>query len=189
MIAACRTYLTQRLEGLLLRDGVTHPYTSNPENIFFDDLPRDYLKDHNYAVCCLALQDRNKKSGKLIGKTRTLGEHPHYTFQRRRFTRGILFRCLLYGPADELWPATGTGLVEQFTQSVAEHKVIADADNSVIRIEPQEAVRPWDGGVEMDRKLRRPRMAIVRVSFDGGVQTVTTMPIIPSVEIVPIIGS
>lgn len=103
------------------------------------------------------------------------------------FTREVMFRCLLYGAsADDLWvSAGGTGLVEQFLQGVAEHKVIGDSDDSAIRIEPQDCARPWDSGVEMERKLRRPRLAIVRVLFSGGVQTTTTLPIIPDITINP----
>jgi hypothetical protein len=157
--------------------------------VFFDDLPLDYLKDHDYAVCCLPLQDRSKKNGKLIGKTRTLGDQPKYTFTRRRFNRELMYRCLLYAPsATELWgDGTFIGLVEQLNQAMCEHKLIADTDNSAIRIEPQDLARPWDSGVELERKLRRPRLAILRVLFIGGQQTTETQQIATDVTITPLV--
>lgn len=192
MMQACRTYLDERLAGLTLAGGLVKPfYPATPEvpatNIYYDELPLDFLKDNDYAACCLPLQDRNKPYGKLIAKTRTLAPQPLYTLNRRRFTREIIFRCLLYAKtADDLWGTTGyIGLVEQFSQAVADNKFIADSDNSAIRIEPQDAARPWDSGVELERKLRRPRLAIVRVLFKGGIQTAKIQSIIPDFTLVP----
>lgn len=198
MILACQTYLNARLTALVLPGTHTVPYIAvdpvipaNPvRNIFYDELPLDFLKDHDYAVSCLPLQDRSKRNGKLIAKSRILLPSPIYTLTRRRFNREILFRCLLYAKtADELWgSASGSGLVEQFQQALADHKLIADSDNSAIKIAPQDTARPWDSGVELERKLRRPRLAIVRVLFTGGLQTTTALPIIPDVTITPHIG-
>jgi hypothetical protein len=205
MFIACQTFLTARLLELLLADGHTHPYRvdapavpDNPAvpgnqgvpavqgNIFFDELPLDFLKDNDYAACCLPLQDRKKKYGKLIGKARILGEHPKYSLTRRRFERELTFRCLLWAPAAELWSnGTVTGLAEQFDQLVAQYKVIADADNSVIRLEPQDSVRPWDSNVELQKKLRQSPLAIVRIQFTGGLQKVTAVPIATEVTINP----
>lgn len=189
MIAACRTFITARLQEMRLPDGITAPYReADPgKNIFFDELPLDFLKDNDYAVCCLQLQDRSKPYGKLIAKNRTLGAQPAYALTRRRFTREVIFRCMIYAPTAELlWEEVAyTGLVEQFNQAIAGHKVIADVDNSAIRIEPQDSARPWDTGVELGRKLRRPRLAIVRVLFSGGIQTTETQPIIPDITFVP----
>lgn len=192
MMGACRTFLTARLEELLLADGLTRPFRSADPggNIFFDELPRDFLKDNDFAVCCLPLQDRTTRLGKLIGRVRTLGAAPKYTLTRRRYTREILFRCLLHGPADDLWGrGAAAGLVDRFLVALAGHRVIAASDDSVIRVDPQEATRPWDSGIELDRKLRRPRLAIARVRFSGGIQTTADMPIIPSVEIVPLVDN
>jgi len=196
MMQACRQYLTARLQELLLQDGVTAPFRpADPDTpgdlgtIFFEELPRDFLKDNDYAVCCLPLRDANKRHGKLIARSRTLGDEPQYTLTRRRFSREILFRCLLYGDAEALWGTEGfKGLADQFSQAIAECRVVADSGNSAIRVEPQDAARPWDSEVEKDRKLRRPRLAIVRVRFDGGIQTTRVQRIIPSVEIIPKIG-
>lgn len=190
MMPDCRTFLTARLEELLLGDGMTRPYRSAAPgaNIFFDELPRDFLKDNDYAACCLPLQDRSRRSGKLIGQARTLGAAPKYTLTRRRYTREILFRCLLYGPADELWGSGANGgLVDRFLQGVARHRMIADSGNCAMLVDPHDAARPRDAGTELDRKLRRPRLAIVRIQFTGGIQTAADMPIIPSVTIVPLV--
>lgn len=193
MKRACIQYLTERLEQLTGPDGVSLRYraaadvvTGAVQNTFFLDLPRDFLKDNDYAVCCLPLQDRIKPYGKLIGKQR-LADKSAVTLTRRRFTRDVLFRCLLYAPNDaELWgTANQVGMVDKFIQDVTEHKWLIAGDNSAIRVEPQEPTRPWDSAAEDDRKLRRPRLAIVRVLFSGGVQTQTTQAFIPSFTITP----
>jgi len=208
MILACRTFLTARLKELLLPDGVTHPYSDgilpppaegeepDPEavppvrDIFFDELPIDFLKDHDYAACCLDLRDATKKSGRSIAKARN-EELTELTVTRRRYDREILFRCLLYAlRPDDLWgTASYTGLVEQFYNVIAEHKWIADSDNSAIRVDPQDVARPWDTDEEMDRKLRRPKLAIMRVEFAGGIQKTATQPLITGVEITPSIAT
>jgi len=188
MNIACRTYLTARLEALTLPGGV-HPYVAgdedHPGNIFFEEIPLDFLKDNDYAACCLQLRDASTRHGKLIAKARNAGKTA-YTFTRRRYRREVTYRCLLYvAQAVELWGSGTAGLVEQLQQSIAANKIIAGSDNSAIRIDPQDAARPWDSDVEQQRQLRRPRLAIVRVQFSGGIQVIEEMPIIPSVEIVP----
>jgi hypothetical protein len=190
MMRACQTFLRERLEELTLRDGVTSPYRGDDrdpgKNIFFEDLPHDFLKDADYAVCCLPLKDNNKKYGKRIAVTRTLGASPQYEIATRRYLRELTYRCLLYGPGPEIWgDETHTGMGEQFGKAISNYKVIADEDNSAIKIEPQELARPWDTDVEMERKLRRPRVAILRVLFIGGIQTGTTVEIINGIDIVP----
>ncbi|MDD5106046.1 MAG: hypothetical protein PHC49_10565 [Desulfuromonadaceae bacterium] len=200
MLLACQKYLSDRLTGLLLADGYTTPYRGDDpgRNIFFDELPRDFLKDNDYAVCCLPLIDRSRKFGKLISSIRTAAVEVEgeptilakYTRIRRRFTREITFRCLLYGLAgEEIWGSgESIGLAEQFQQGVSDHKLFADADNSAILVEPQEIARPWDSDVEMARKLSRPILAIVRVQFLGGIQKTATTPIIPGVTITPTVS-
>jgi len=195
MKAACIKYLTDRMEALLARDGETLPYRvavsddELPANLFFDELPLDFLKDNDWAACCLPLQDRTKKMGRLFA--RGLNEDKtEFTLTRRRFSREILFRCLIYAPtAVELWgDGEHVGLVDQLVQAVAEHKYIAAGDDSAIKVEPQDLARPFDSAVEQDRKLRRARLAIVRVLFTGGVQVTATLPVITSVEFVPSVG-
>ncbi|MDD2853534.1 MAG: hypothetical protein PHY09_16740, partial [Desulfuromonadaceae bacterium] len=183
--------------GLLLADSSTHPYRGDEpdRNIFFEDLPTEFLKDNDYAVCCLPLIDRSRKFGKLISSVRAAAVEAEgeptvpakYTRIRRRFNREITFRCLLYGlSGDELWGSgESIGLAEQFQQAVSDHKLFADADNSAILAEPQEIARPWDSDVEMERKLSRPILAIIRVEFKGGIQKTDTTPIIPGVTITP----
>lgn len=186
MIQLCKQFLIARLQELTLPDG-TRPYTGDEyvRTIFFGDLPRDFLKDNDYAVAALPLVDRNRKNGRLIGKSRDTVAKTE-TLIRRRFNRELLFRCLLFAPGDDLYGTDGyTGLVEQFGQAVAEHHHILDADNSVILIEPQDSARPWDNETELGRKLERPPLGIVRVQFSGGIQTSRTRALIPSVTITP----
>lgn len=186
MNQACMTFLTARLKGLALPDGSKPFHQDEPlPSIYFQELPRDFLKDNDYAVCCLPLIDRNRKNGRLIGKSRDL-EAKTETLLRRRFDREIMFRCLLFAPADDLYgTASYTGLVEQFSQAIAEYHHILDVDDSVILIEPQDTARPWDNEQEQGRKLDRPPLGIVRVQFNGGIQTSRTRALIPSVTITP----
>lgn len=193
MMEAVKTFLSGALQGLLLPDGGTAPYREadpevpgDPGTLFFEELPRDFLKDHDYAAQCLPLQDRKKPSGRLIGRQRNEAATA-YTFVRRRYRREILFRCFLYAERfEQLWGAPGyRGLVEQFEQAIAGTRVIADVGNNAIRIEPQDAVRPWGAEVQADRLRRRPHLAIVRVQFSGGIHTTAQVPIIQDVEIAP----
>lgn len=155
-------------------------------NIFAGELPRDFLKDHDLAAQFLALQDRRRWDGRLIGRQRDAAALK-YVFTKRRFRREILMRCFLYAPRyADLWGEVGyTGLVEQLDQAIARFRVIADQENNAIRVEPEEAVRPWNSDTEADRQRRRPQLAILRVRFIGGIQTTAEVPIIPSVEITP----
>ena len=187
MIQSCRQFLTDRLTDLLLPDG-SKPFKVEAvgppaiaATIFFQELPRDFLKDNDYAVCCLPLIDRNRKNGRLIGYSRDQVAKTE-TLLRRRFNREIIFRCLLFAPAADLYgTASFTGLMEQLGQAVAEYHHILDTDNSVILIEPQDSARPWDNETEMGRKLDRPPLGIVRIQFSGGIQTSKTTALIPSV--------
>ena len=193
MMHACRAYLTHRLLGLILSDGYTLPYAdercAEPRNIFFDELPRDFLKENDYAACCLPLRDASRRFGKLVGKSRS-ADKTAYALIRRRYTREVTFRCRLYAAtAEELWgTATRPGLVDQFQQGIAEHRQFADRGGSVIKVDPQDTARPWDTATELERKLNRPALALVRVQFSGGIQTVTELPLIPDVTITPLVG-
>ncbi|HOS77604.1 MAG TPA: hypothetical protein PLL15_06135 [Syntrophales bacterium] len=187
MILTCRTFLTARLKELLLPDGTTHPFSYGPaRNIYFEELPLDFLKDNDYAAVCLDLRDTHKKSGQVIAKSRNEAL-TELTVTRRRYDRVILYRCLLYAlRPDDLWGAGEyIGLTEQLGKRIADFRWIADSDNSAIRVTVQDQARPWNADEEMDRKLRRPKLAIVRVEFAGGIQKTETQPLIPSVEITP----
>jgi hypothetical protein len=187
MMQPCRQFLTDRLKDLLLPNG-TKPFKVEAvgppavaATIFFQELPRDFLKDNDYAVCCLPLVDRNRKNGRLIGYNRNTVAKTE-TLIRRRFNREIIFRCLLFAPAADLYGTAGfTGLMEQFNQAVAEYHHVLDSDNSVILIEPQDSAQPWDSEQEQGRKLDRPPLGIVRIQFSGGIQTSRTTALIPSV--------
>jgi hypothetical protein len=195
MIQACRQFLIDRLQGLTLPDGYSKPYTALEPNrtLFFRDLPRDFLKDNEYAVACLPLVDRSRKNGRLIGKSRTIipateteARQCSQTLLRRRFNREIVFRILLFAPEDDLWgTAEYTGMVEQLQEAVAGYHHILDSDDSVILIEPQDIAKPWDSDTERERLLNRPPLGIVRVQFNGGVQTGRTEALIDGVEFNP----
>lgn len=197
MMPAIKIFLTGLFQDLLLPDGVTAPYlpadtltVNDPGTIFFGDLPRDFLKDHDFAVQCLILRDKKKKEGRLIGRQRDLAA-TEYTFTRRRYRRDLLVRCLFWAPRPEDLEGEDDyiGLVDQFEQAVIKTRVLADAGNNVIKIELQDSVvRPWDGETREDRPKRRPHLALVRIEFSGGRHTQETVPIIQSVEITPALG-
>jgi len=188
MIPACRQFLSARLAELTLPDGYSRPFVAvEPgRTIFFGDMPRDFLKDNDYAANCLPLIDRSRRFGRLTGRTRDLVART-ITLQRRKYSREILFRCLLFGPADELYGTSDRdGLMDRLQQSVAGYrKISAIGDGSAIRIEPQDLVRPWDSETELGRKIDRPPLGIVRIQFVGGLQTASTIDLIPSVTINP----
>lgn len=190
MIETCQTFLADCLSKLrqsndlpAYRYGAV--YASEEVNVFFGELPRDYLKDHDLAVQCLLLQDRQKRSGRLIGRQRS-ADCSQYTFTRRRYRREVLYRVLLYaGRYEELCGGSGyIGLVDQLQQVITEApRVLADAGNNAVRVTLQDTVRPWDSEIAGDRQKRRPLPAIMRIEFTGGIHTTTTTSIIPSVEI------
>lgn len=185
MIEAAKSFLKLRLKEILIPDGVTPAYTD--DDIFFGNMTRDYLKDHDFAANCLILQDRKKKDGRLILKERN-AENTYYTVTRRRFKRTVLFRCLLYAASyTDLWGEAGfTGFVDQFEQKVAEaDRVIPDSQNRAIEINLHDAIRPWDADIALRQVKKRPHLAISRVEFTGGIYTTTSVPIIPSIEIAP----
>ena len=185
MIDVCKTFLTARIKEILMPDDLTPAYTDS--NIFFGNMTRDWLKDHDYAVNCLMLQDRKKKDGRLIARERNV-DCTYYNFTRRRFKRTVLFRCLMYAAQfTDLWGSTGfTGFVDQFEQKTTEaSRVIADSNNRAVRIELHDAVRPWGGDEEKGRLKRQPRMAISRIEFTGGIYTTFSEPIPPSINITP----
>lgn len=197
MMPAIKIFLTGLFQDLLLPDGVTAPYlpadtltVNDLGTIFFGDLPRDFLKDHDFAVQCLVLRDQKKRDGRLIGRQRNL-EATNYTFTRRRYRREIMVRCLFWAArsADLEGEDDYIGLIDQFEQAVIKTRVLADGGNNAIRVELQDSVvRPWDGEITTDRQKRRPYLALVRLEFIGGRHTLETVPIIQSVEITPAVG-
>lgn len=181
MRATIKTFLTARLMALELSRNQAPPYRR--ETIFFGDLPRDYLKDNDYAAQCLVLQDRLKRDGRLIGKAANAGKTA-LTLTRRRYRREILVRCLFYAATyEDLWGTpTRLGLVDQFEREMAKYKALADAGNNLVQVELQEAARPWNSDAEADRIKRRPHLAIVRIGFVGGLQATSDVPLIQSVD-------
>jgi len=177
MINAIQTFLTDLCKALTLETGAA-PYTD--ALIHFAELPRDFLKDNDYAVCCLCLQDRKKKDGRIISRIRNVA-CTDYTFTRRRYRRELLYRCFLHAQNhDELWRAGG--LVDQFEQAITACRLLADANNRAIQIELHDSARPTGAGAEKDRQKKRPYTAIIRVGFSGGIYTSWTTPIIPSID-------
>ena len=195
MMPACRQFLIDRLQGLLLLDGYTKPFMrANPNRtIFFQDMPRDFLKDNDYAVDCLPLIDRNRRSGRIIGRVRTRTaatedqpEKWHQRLIRRSYDREIMFRVVVYAPPVELYGTdTAAGLMDRLHQAIAGFRTITASDNSAITVDPQDSARPWDSNAEMGRKLDRPPFGIIRVQFRGGIQTDKVESMITRVEINP----
>lgn len=180
MIETVQAFLTQHLKSLQLVDD-SQPY--GDDQIHFDELPRDFLKDNDFAACCVRLQDRKKKDGRVISRERT-ADCSHYTFTRRRYRREVLYRCFLHAASyDELWRSDG--LVDQFELAIAKFYTIADGGNRAIEVELHEAVRPSKAQIESNRERARPHVAIVRVEFIGGIYTQWTAPIISSIEFTP----
>ena len=189
MTNAIKTFLTDCLVGCWLPRLLVDPYRNGEAgSIFFGDLPRDWLKDNSFAAQCLVLQDRKKHDGRLIGSARNV-TRTSLKLTRRRYSRDVLLRCLLYAETyDDLWGSEDVeGLVDQFERAVAATKWLSDSGGSAIRVELQEATRPWGADIEADRIKRRPHLAIIRVSFKGGLQITNDLPIISGVEITPTI--
>lgn len=189
MMPAIKTFLTDCLASCWLPRLLVDPYREGEEgSIFFGDLPRDFIKDKFFAAQCLVLQDRNKRNGSLIGSARNVTK-TSLKLTRRRYSREVLLRCLLYAETyDDLWGSEEVeGLVDQFKSAVAASKWLSDSTGSAIRIELQDGTRPWSSDIENDRIKRRPHLAIVRVSFSGGMQISSDLPIISGVEITPTI--
>jgi hypothetical protein len=178
MIETIQNFLRDRLIELKRGYGQPVPYLDT--NIFFTELPRDFLKDNDYAACCLKLQDRKKKDGRIISRERN-ADCTLYTFTRRRYRRELLYRCFLHASTyDDLWGADG--LVDQFEKAIAKFRVLADSNNRAIKIELHDSVQPSGAQAEQDRKKKRPYTAIIRVGFSGGIYTSWTAQIIPSIE-------
>jgi hypothetical protein len=189
MMPTIKTFLTDCLVGCWLPRLLVDPYRDGEDgSIFFGDLPRDFLKDNSFAAQCLVLQDRKTRDGSLIDSARNV-IHTSLKLTRRRYRRELLFRCLLHAETyADLWGSEDVeGLVEQFERSVAARKWLSDSGGSAIRIELQDATRPWGADIEADRIKRRPHLAIIRVSFKGGLQITKDLPIISGVEITPTI--
>lgn len=178
MIDTIQTFLTDICKVLTLEAGAL-AYTG--ALIHFTELPRDFLKNNDYAVCCLKLQDRKKKDGRIISRIRNVA-CTDYTFTRRRYRRELLYRCFLHASTyDDLWGADG--LVNQFEQAIAKFRVLADSNNRAILIDLHDSVVPTGAQAERDRKKKRPYTAIIRVGFSGGIYTSWTAPIIPSLDL------
>jgi hypothetical protein len=184
MIEVCQRYLFERFWDLVLPAGALPPY--GEESTFFGPLPRDFLKENDFAVQALLLQDRKKRDGRLIGRQRD-ADCRSYTLTRRRYRRELLYRVMLYTARfEDLWGEPGfIGLVDQLEQAVAGTRVLADSGNNAITVELQDAVRPWNSETESDRLRRRPHLAIVRIGFAGGIHTTEEIPIIPNVILTP----
>ncbi|MCG8643339.1 MAG: hypothetical protein MI862_26670 [Desulfobacterales bacterium] len=192
MIQACNQFLIDQISRLAA-DKEAVPYTD--ENIFIGPMPRDFLKTHPFAACCLTLQDTKKKSGKLVSNIRS-DDFTYYTRTFQRFERQITYRVLLYAAGfGDQWgqPEHGnfwdmdvwTGLVDQLEQRIAGTRFIPDENNMAIRVEALDAIRPWNTDEARQRVKRKHHKAIVRVVFTGGIYTTQQVPIVGDVNIQP----
>lgn len=190
MIEACKQFLKDRIleiEG----DRQLSPFEDGV--IFFEPMPRDFLKTHQFAACCLVLHDKKKKDGSLVSNVRDEACE-YYIRTRKRFSRKIMFRITLYaeGFGDQwgkedipgLWDFDAyTGFIDQLEQKIAEHKVIADGCGNAVKIDLQDSIRPWNNEEAKQMLKRRPHKAIVRVEFTGGIYVQKKIPIIKDVDI------
>ena len=192
MIEACKQFLNDQIRELY---GYEKVFPFEDGNIFFGPKPRDFLKDHQFAACCLVLHDKKKKDGSLVSSVRDEACE-YYTRTRRRFERKIMFRVLLYADSfGDQWGQTDIpglwdfeafkGLVDQLEQRIAEHKVIVDEFNNAVKIDLQDSLRPWDAEEARQSLKKRPLKAIVRVEFAGGIYVQKKVPIIGDVNIQP----
>ncbi len=192
MIATLKSFLTGCLTELSL-GGFSRPYraarANGPDdigNVFFGELPRDFLKDNDFAAQLLLLQDRKRRDGRTIARVRN-AQATRYTFTRRRYRREILVRCILYAARfEDLWGETDRlGLVDQLEATIAGTRMLADSGNNAVTVELQDEARPWTVETAADRQKRRAHVAIVRISFVGGVHTQDEIPIVQSIDFNP----
>jgi hypothetical protein len=149
-------------------------------------MPRDFLKTHDFAACCLVHQDKKTPDGRLVANVRN-AECTQYTRTYRVFKRKVLFRVVLF--ASEFRNAWGEmdfkGFIDQFDDGVAGVRTITDSLGVAVHIDLHDSIRPWNQE-EADRTIKRRGLkAIARVEFTGGVYRQTTVPIISDVEIEP----
>lgn len=186
MIDACRQFLSARLEDILNAD--QQPFDS--ENIFFEPMPRDFLKTRDFAACCLASQDKKTRDGRLVASVRD-DECTKYTRTYRVYKRKVLYQVVLFASEfRETWGETDfKGFIDQFEEGVAAVRSITDSLGIAVHIDLHDSIRPWNSE-EADRTIRRRGLkAIARVEFTGGVHRQTTVPIIGDVEITPSVGA
>lgn len=183
MIEACRQFLSARLMEIKDRANA-QPFDS--ENIFFGPMPRDFLKGHRFAACCLTLTDKKRFHGGIVLNQRN-EDCTEYTRIRKSYERKVLYRIILYAAQfKDHWGETDfKGFIDQLEQRIAHYRVIADALNMAVHINLQDSIRPWDQE-SSDRMLKkRSHKAIARVEFTGGVYTQKQVPIIQDVDIQP----
>ncbi len=122
MIEACRQFLSGRLQDLETKGGA---WVFNDDNIFFEPLPRDFLKSNQYAACCLILQDEKKKDGRMMANIRNEA-CTEYTRIRMAFARRVVYRVSLYA-ADfktQWGEEEFKGFIDQFEELVAQHNIV-----------------------------------------------------------------
>ena len=192
MKEACKQFVIDQLTEIM-GESVSFPFSS--ENVFFNPLPRDYLKSNPFAVCCLIHTDKKKKAPRMMSNVRNK-DFTYYTRTYRRYERRILFRVILYAPDfDELHGKPDTpnewdfdaykGIVDQFEQRVAGIRVIPDEMDNAIKVELEDSFRPW-AQEEVKQTLKRgPNKAIVRIEFIGGIYIQKSVPILKDVNIQP----
>lgn len=183
MINAIRQFLSARLLEVVDSAGDA---VFSTEKIFFEPLPRDFLKKNKYAACCLVLQDEKKKDGRMMANIRNEA-CTEYTRIRMAFARRVVYRVIFYAADfnDQWGDVTFKGFIDQFEDRVARYQVIADDVDMAVGIELYDAIRPWDAEQVAQMLKRRPQKAISRVLFSGGIYTRQTVPIIQDVDIQP----
>ncbi|MCG8553584.1 MAG: hypothetical protein MI799_24535 [Desulfobacterales bacterium] len=192
MIGACKQFIIDQLVEVM---GDDTPFPFDDTNIFFEPLPRDYLKTHTFAACCLVQTDKKKRAPRLMSSTRST-DCKYFTRVYRKFERQILFRVLLYAPTfeaqygkaqvDNVWDFDAyAGIVNAFEQRVAGTRVIPDGLNNAVTVELEDSFRPWTRDEASLALKRGPHKSIVRIEFTGGIYVTKQFPILQGVELQP----
>ena len=189
MIEACKQFLFDRLAEVVKTDGnpaFTGASQGNPGNVFFGPMPRDFLKNNQYAACCLVLQDEKKKNGRLMSNTLN-ADKTEFIRYYRTFVRQVLYRVILYAAdfKDQWGESEFKGFIDQLEANTANHKIIADELSMAVGVELFDSIRPWDQEEARQAIRRRSHKAIARINFTGGIYMIVTIPAIRDVEIEP----
>ena len=166
MIQACKIFLDEQIKQIGYFDNT---------NVFYDRMPRDFLKDNRLAVIYDLVSDNFDKVSRKVHVERNQGK-TSYVYTLQRFERKIRFRCLFYS---DNYAQLGE-ILEEFVLKIAETKKIYDSQNIEIRVELDDVLRSQ---ADRDRKLLRPEKGIVRIIFVGGVFMSKQKPIIQDLNI------
>jgi len=162
----CQTLLNEQIKRL-------GPYSD--DNVFYEKMARDFLKDNDYAVLYDLARDQKKPvSRKVYRKVDSNNTQCTYTIQR--YQKVLTFRCFFWAPDQGILE----GILREFEQNITEIKRIPDSNGVSVKVILDDVVRSQE---KRDRRLRRPEMAIIRINFEGGLFVRKSNPIIQNVNV------